>query len=139
MTTMTQTARRLVSTSDDGGFLRLALRLDAAASGALGTLSLVAAPALSDRLGPDAGALRAIGAFLVLYAAGLVLLAALRAIPRTAAWVVVAGILAWAVGTGVAAFTVHDLTALGTAVVLAQAVAVAAFADLQWVGLRRSR
>jgi hypothetical protein len=39
----------------------------------------------------------------------------------------------------VLAFAVHDLTTLGAVVVLAQAVAVAAFADLQWIGLRRAR
>jgi hypothetical protein len=139
MTTMTQSVRTLVSTRDDGSFLRLALRLDAVASGALGIVSLAAAPAESDLLGPGTGALRGIGVFLVAYAAGLVLLAGLRTIPRPAAWTVVVGNLAWAVGTGVLAFAVHDLTTLGTVVVLVQAVAVAAFADLQWVGLRRSR
>lgn len=139
MSVMTQTVRTLVTTRDDGRFLRLALRLDAAASGTLGVVSLVAAPGLSDLLGPGAGALRGIGAFLVAYAAGLVLLAGLRSVPRPAAWAVVAGNAAWAVGTGVIAFAVHDLTAAGTAVVLAQAVAVAVFADLQWVGLRRCR
>ena len=139
MTTMTQSVRTLVSTRDDGRFLRLALRLDAVASGALGVVSLVAAPAMSDLLGPGAGALRGIGAVLVAYAAGLALLAGLRSIPRPAAWTVVVGNLAWAAGTGVLAFAVHDLTTFGSVVVLAQAAAVAAFADLQWVGLRRSR
>jgi len=73
------------------------------------------------------------------YAAGLVLLAGLRSIPRPAAWTVVVGNLAWAAGTTVLAFAVHELTTFGTVVVLAQAAAVAAFADLQWVGLRRTR
>lgn len=139
MTTMTQTVRTLVSTRDDGSFLRLALRLDAVASGALGIVSLAAAPALSDLLGPGDGALRGIGAFLVGYAACLVLLAGLRSVPRAGAWTVVVGNLAWAVGTGVLAFAVHDLTTVGTVVVLAQAAAVLGFADLQVVGLRRSR
>jgi hypothetical protein len=139
MTTLTHTVRTLVSTRDDGQLLRFALRLDAAASGALGVLSVAAAPALADLLGPGAGALRGIGAFLLVYAAGLVLLAGLRSIPRPAAWTVVVGNLAWAAGTTVLAFAVHELTTFGTVVVLAQAAAVAAFADLQWVGLRRTR
>lgn len=139
MTTLTHTVRTLVTTRDDGRFLRLALRLDAAASGALGVVSLVAAPAVSDLLGASPGAFRAVGAFLVVYAAGLAALAGLRTIPRPAAWTVVVGNLAWALATGVLAFAVHDLTTLGTLVVLAQALAVAGFADLQWVGLRRSR
>ena len=139
MTTMTQTVRNLVTTRDDGSFLRLALRLDAAASGALGVLSLAAAPGLSDLLGTGTGALRAIGAFLVGYAAGLVTLAAIRDIPRPGAWTVVVGNVAWAVGTGALAFAVDDLTTVGTVVVLAQAAAVLTFADVQVVGLRRSR
>jgi hypothetical protein len=139
MTTLTHTVRTLVSTRDDGQFLRFALRLDSAASGALGVLSLVAAPALADLFGPGAGALRGIGAFLLVYATGLVLLAGLRSIPRPAAWTVVVGNLAWAAGTAVLAFAVHELTTFGTVVMLAQAAAVAAFADLQWVGLRRNR
>src|SRR5687767_4431563 len=52
MTTITHSVRTLVETRDDGSFLRLALRLDGAASGALGLAALVAAPALSDLLGP---------------------------------------------------------------------------------------
>jgi hypothetical protein len=139
MTTMTHSVRTLVSTRDDGSFLRLALRLDAAASGLLGLVSLAAAPALTDLLGPGTGALRGFGAFLVVYAAGLALLAGLRAVPRPAAWTVVVGNMAWAVGTGVLAFAVPDLTTIGIVVVLAQAAAVLGFVDLQVVGLRRSR
>lgn len=139
MTTMTHSIQTLVGTRDGGRFLRLALRLDAVASGALGAAALVAAPALTDLLGPGSGALRAVGAFLVVYAGGLALLASRRTIAPAAAWTVIVGNLAWALGTGVLAFAVHDLTTAGTVVVLAQAVAVAAFADLQWVGLRRSR
>ena len=139
MSVMTHSVRTLVSTRDDGRFLRLALRIDAAASGTLGVVSLVAAPALADLLGPGAGWLRGLGAFMVGYAAVLVLLSGLRAIPRPAAWTVVVGNVAWALGTGVLAFAVHDLTTIGSVVVVAQAVAVAGFADLQWVGLRRAR
>lgn len=136
---LTQSVRTLVGSRDDGAFLRLALRLDAAASGTLGVVTLAAAPAVSDLLGPAPGALRAVGAFLVVYAASLAVLAGLRSIPRPAAWTVVVGNLAWVVGSGVVAFAAGDLTSLGTAAVLAQATAVAGFADLQWVGLRRSR
>ncbi|MDQ4054934.1 MAG: hypothetical protein M3237_19880, partial [Actinomycetota bacterium] len=136
MTALSHPVRTPVETRDGGRFLRSVLRLDAVASGALGVLGLAAAPAMSDLLGPGAGALRAVGAFLVVYAAGLVALAGLRTIPRPAAWTVVVGNLGWAVGTGVLAFAVHDFTTVGTVVVLAQATAVAGFADLQWVGLR---
>jgi hypothetical protein len=142
MTTMTSnltdTFRSFAAARDEGRFLRLALRLDAAASGALGVLALAAAPALADLLGPGTGALRALGAFLVVYAVGLTLLAALRSIPRPGAWTVVVGNLGWVAASVVAAFAVHDLTTLGTVLVLAQAVAVLTFADLQVVGLSRA-
>lgn len=137
-TNLTDTVRTFAATRDEGRFLRFALRLDAAASGALGLLALAAAPALADLLGPGTGALRALGAFLVVYAAGLALLAGLRVIPRPAARTVVVGNLGWVAASGVAVFAVHDLTTAGTVVVLAQAAAVLSFADLQLLGLRRA-
>ncbi|WP_226363534.1 hypothetical protein [Pseudonocardia abyssalis] len=125
-------------TSD--AFLRLALRIDAAASGALGVLSLAAAPLLVDVLGPPAPVLVGVGAFLVVFAAGLLVLASRRSIPRPAAWTVVLGNAGWVVASVLAVVLGGEaLTGLGVAVVLVQAVAVAVFADLQWLGLRRMR
>jgi hypothetical protein len=61
-------------------------------------------------------------------------------IPTAAAWAVVVGNSAWVLGSIGAAVAGWDtFTALGVAVVLAQAAAVAVFADLQWIGLRRAR
>lgn len=131
---------RIAAVRDGGRLLRFALRLDAAGSGALGLIGLVAAGQLADLLGMMAGALRGTGAFLVGYALALVLIAARSAIPRTAAWIVVIGNTAWVLGSIGAAVAGQDtFTALGVAVVLAQAAAVAVFADLQWIGLRRAR
>lgn len=131
---------RIAAVRDGGRLLRFALRLDAAGSGALGLIGLVAAGQLADPLGMTAGALRGTGAFLVGYALALVLIAARSAIPRTAAWIVVIGNTAWVLGSIGAAVAGQDtFTALGVAVVLAQAAAVAVFADLQWIGLRRAR
>jgi hypothetical protein len=131
---------RIAAVRDGGRLLRFALRLDAAGSGALGLLGLAAATPLADPLGTTVGALRGTGAFLVGYALVLVLLAARPAIPRAAAWAVVIGNTAWVLGSIGAAVAGRDtFTALGVAVVLAQAAAVAVFADLQWLGLRRAR
>jgi hypothetical protein len=131
---------RIAAVRDGGRLLRFALRLDAAGSGALGLIGLVAAAPLADPLGMTAGALRGTGAFLVGYALVLVFLAARPVIPRAAAWTVVLGNTAWVLGSLGAAVAGRDtFTAIGVAVVLAQAAAVAVFADLQWLGLRRAR
>jgi hypothetical protein len=54
-------------------------------------------------------------------------------------WTVVVGNSAWVLGSiGAAVAGADTFTTLGVAVVLAQAAAVAVFADLQWVGLRRA-
>ena len=135
----TAATRTTTRTSDGGRLLRRALRLDAAASGALGVVSLAAAPALVDLLGPPAPVLVGVGAFLVVFAAGLLVLAARPVVPRPAAWTVVLGNAAWVAGSVVATVVAgSSLTGLGVAVVLAQAAAVAVFADLQWLGLRRT-
>ncbi len=52
-----------------GGLLRPALKLDAAASGALGILALVAGTVLDDLLGTPLALLVPVGLFLVVFAA----------------------------------------------------------------------
>ena len=131
---------RIAAVRDGGRLLRIALRLDAAASGALGVLSVAAAAPLAGLLGPTAGMLRGTGAFLIGYALVLALVAARPTIPRPAAWAVVAGNTVWVLGSiGAVVAGLATFTGLGVAVVLAQAAAVAVFADLQWLGLRRAR
>jgi hypothetical protein len=130
----------ITAVRDGGRLLRFALRLDAAASGALGLLAVGAATPLYGLLGPTTGMLRGTGAFLVVYALVLVLVAARPTIPRPAAWAVVIGNCAWVLGSIGAVVAGRDtFTTLGVAMVLAQAAAVAVFADLQWLGLRRAR
>jgi len=129
-TTTTTTARR--------DLLRPVLRLDAAASGALGIAAVAGAGVLDTLLGLPADLLRGVGIFLVVYAVGLVVLAARPRIPRPAVWVVVLGNSAWVLASlGLAVGLWSTMTALGLVVVLAQAGAVAVFADLQYAALRR--
>lgn len=133
------TAPTRTRTSDGGRLLRLALRVDATASGALGVVGVAAAPLLSELLGPPAPLLFGVGVFFVVFALALVVLAARPVIPRPAAWMVVVGNSAWVVASVVATVAGWNaLTAPGVGVVLAQALAVAVFADLQWLGLRRA-
>lgn len=129
-TTTTATVRR--------DMLRPVLRLDAAASGALGIAAAAGAGLLDTLLGLPADLLRGVGVFLVVYAVGLVVLAARPRIPRPAVWVVVLGNSAWVLaGLGLAVGLWSSLTVLGIVVVLAQAGAVTVFADLQYAALRR--
>lgn len=117
--------------------LRSVLGLDAAASGALGVAGLVAAPALSDLLGAPAPAVLGVGAFLTAFAAAPAALAARPVVHRPLARTVVLGNAGWVVASVLVAVLV-PLTTAGVVVVLGQAVAVAAFAGLQALGLRRT-
>jgi hypothetical protein len=127
-------------TTDPQRTLRGVLRLDAVASGALGLAAAAGAAVLDTVIGLSTPLLLGVGLFLVVYATGLVLLAGRPAIPRPAVWVVVLGNSAWVLmSLGLAVGTWSQLTVLGAVVVLAQAAAVAVFADLQWAsGLRRA-
>jgi hypothetical protein len=129
-TAPTTTARR--------DLLRPVLCLDAAASGALGVAATAGAGVLDTLLGLPADLLRGVGIFLVVYAVGLVVLAARPRIPRPAVGVVVLGNFAWVLASlGLAVGLWSTMTVLGIVVVLAQAAAVAVFADLQYAALRR--
>lgn len=128
------------SATDSDGLLRLALRLDAVASGALGLLAVAAAPALDDLLGIEPSVLRPIGIFLVLFAAAVAVIASRPRIGPAAAWTVIGVNALWVIDSvAVVATGWLDLTGLGIAFVLVQAAAVAFFADLQFMGLRRTR
>jgi hypothetical protein len=125
MTTTTALATRLD--------LRAVLRLDALASGALGLAAAAGAGVLDTALGLPSSLLTGVGVFLVVYAAGLVALAGRRTIPRPATWVVVLGNSAWVLASlGLVVGAWDRLTVLGAVIVLAQAAAVAVFADLQY-------
>ena len=124
---------------DRSGLLRLVLKLDAVASGALGALSLAAGPALDDLLGTPLALLVPVGAFLVLWAAALWGLASRARISRTAVLAVIGLNLLYAVDAITVAMTGwFPLSDLGIAFVLAQAAAVALFAAAQLYALRRA-
>lgn len=137
---ITQPGPARTGATDRSGLLRLALKLDAVATGALAVLGLAAAPLLESLLGTPASLLYPIGLFLLVYAAAVGIIGTRPQISRSAAWSVVALNSLWvvaSVATVLAGWL--PLTTLGTATVLLQAVAVLAFADLQYLGLRRAR
>ncbi len=118
--------------------LRLALKLDAAITGANGAAYVLAAPLLQDVLGLPAGALRGIGSFLLVFAATVWFLATRSTISAGAAGAVVALNLLWAVDSvAMAVAGWGSPTTVGTAWVLLQAAVVGGFGSLQWVGIRR--
>lgn len=140
MTTQNLAAADSAVVSGKDRLLRNALRLDAVASGGLGVLALAADSVLKDLLGTPTSLLVPAGAFLVLFALELLLLASLRRISRPAVWATVAVNLLWVFYSVTILVTgAYPLTGLGIAFVIAQAVAVAGFAELQIVGLRRAR
>lgn len=109
-----------------------ALWLDAAVSGAAGVLLTAGAGVLDEPLGIPTPWLLGLGAFLLLFAADVGLLA--RMLPRSRRLVRPLGIgnVGWVLAS-VAAVVVGawELTGLGVAFVLAQAAAVTVFAVLQ--------
>jgi hypothetical protein len=124
----------------DDTLLRVALRIDATASAVLGSAGALAAPALAGPLGVPTGWLVGLGAGLVVWAAGLTWLAARPRVPAGGVWAVLAVNVCWVLDSvAMLAGGWWPLTGLGTIVVVGQAVAVLAVADLEYLGLRRSR
>ena len=118
--------------------LRRLLHVDAATSGAMGPMLLVAAPALAPALGLPAALLREAGIALVPFAALLLWIARAPHPARGATWAVVVANALWVVASVLLlASGVVAPTALGETFVLAQAAVVAARAWLQAAALRR--
>ena len=114
------------------------LLADALVSGATGALMALAAGLLEPVLQVPATLLRIAGLALLPYAAFVAMLARRDVLPRGAVWAVVACNALWAVDCVALLFTGWiDPSVLGVAFVVMQAVVVAAFAELQVVGLRR--
>jgi hypothetical protein len=94
---------------------------------------------MDDLLSTPLALLVPVGAFLVIRAAALWVLASRPQISRTAVWSVIGLNLLYAVGAIVVAMAGwFPLSALGTAFVLTQAAAVALVAAAQFYALRRA-
>ncbi|MEQ8698724.1 MAG: hypothetical protein RLT05_19485 [Bauldia litoralis] len=128
-----------MSASTVSPFLRKALLADAAISGATGLLLALAAGGLADLLGVPAGLPRWAGIALLPFAALLAFLATRERLARPVVWAVIAANLVWAVDSILLLFVGWiEPTVPGVAFIVAQAAVVAVFAELQWLGLRRS-
>ena len=119
--------------------LRYALIADAAATAATGLLLLLANAWFAPLVGMPPAWLSSIGLVLLVYAAAVGYLSTRPAPPPVFVWAVIAATLLWAIDSVLAvALGWIGAAPLGVAFVVAQAVAVLVFADLQYLGLRRS-
>ena len=120
--------------------LRRALLLDAAASGAMGVLFLLAAASLAGLLGLPVALVRYVGAFLIPFAAALLWIATRSNVPAAVIRIIVVGNVLWvAASVFLLVSGVVNPSPLGEAVVLAQAAAVLVFAFLEYAGLTKHR
>lgn len=120
--------------------LRQALIGDALASGATGLLLLTAAAPLAALFGLPEPLLRMAGAVLLPFAAIVGWIGSRTPPPRAAAWAVVACNALWVVESFALLWIGgYAPTMLGIAFVVAQALVVAVFAEMQVFGLRAAR
>jgi hypothetical protein len=118
--------------------LRWALIADAASSAATGVLLAAGADLLAPYLGLPTTLLRPAGVILLPFAALVGYLATRKAVGRPMLWTVIVINALWAVDSLlllVSGFVAPSM--LGIAFVVVQALAVAALAEVQYVGLRR--
>ncbi|GIZ52310.1 hypothetical protein [Noviherbaspirillum aridicola] len=121
-------------------FLRRVLLADAAASAATGLLLAFGADPLEPLLGLPAVLLRTAGYALLPFAALVCLLATRKHIPRAGVWAVIVVNALWVVDSVVLLASGHVTpTVLGQAFVVAQAIVVATFAELEFGAVRRVR
>jgi len=119
-------------------FLRRVLALDSASCGAIGLLLCLGAGPLAGLFGLGERLLFGAGLLLLPLAAFIAWLASRPAPPAAPVWVVIVGNLAWAAESFLLiSMESGRITALGTAFVAAQALAVLAITALEYAGLRR--
>jgi len=119
--------------------LRRALLADAIFSGASAVLLSFGAGALAPLTNLPEPLLRETGLFLILYAALVGWLGTRTAMPKALVKVVIAGNAAWTLASIALLFSGAVTPNIwGEALVAAQAIAVGALAELQYIGLRRS-
>jgi hypothetical protein len=119
-------------------FVRRMLVADAAISGATGLLMLLGGGFLEALLGVPSALLQYAGASLLPFAVAVAWLARRDDISRAGVWAVIAANALWAIDSVGLLFTGWiEPTALGYTFIVFQALVVAGFAELQYVGLKR--
>ncbi|MFQ3458859.1 hypothetical protein PMN64_36860 [Bradyrhizobium sp. UFLA01-814] len=119
--------------------LRRALLADAVFSGVSAIAMVLDAGALASLLGLPEALLRETGLFLIAYTALVGWLGTRISVPKPLVMLVVVGNAAWTLASIALLLSgAVSPNLFGTIVILAQAIATGAFAELQYVGLRRS-
>lgn len=114
--------------------LRVTLRVDAVASGMSGLAFL----GTREFFGLPSALALPTGVFLLVFAAGVWLVASPRTLNTRAVATIIVLNLAWVVASAVVlAAGLLPLTSIGMAYAIVQAVAVAILADLEYMGLRK--
>jgi len=120
-------------------FLRRAILADAIFSGASALLLTFGAAALAPWLSLPDALLRETGLFLIAYAALVGWLGTRQSMPKALVMIVIAGNAAWTIASIALLFSgAVTPNLLGEAAIAIQAIAVGTFAELQYIGLRRS-
>ncbi|MBB6466868.1 hypothetical protein [Aminobacter carboxidus] len=120
-------------------FVRNVLNADALISGAAGILMMLGAPLLSPLLELPAELLFWAGLALVPFVAMLVVIARRPSVSKLMMIDIIAINVVWVIGSfGLLLSGVVAPNALGIAFVAAQALAVAVFAELQFIAIRRA-
>ncbi|KRP97052.1 hypothetical protein AOQ73_21660 [Bradyrhizobium pachyrhizi] len=119
--------------------LRRALLADAVFSGVSAIAIVLDAGALASLLGLPEALLRETGLFLIAYTALVGWLGTRTSVPKPLVMLVVVGNAAWTLASIALLLSgAVSPNLFGTLVILAQAIATGVFAELQYVGLRRS-
>jgi hypothetical protein len=119
--------------------LRRALLADAVFSGIAAVLLTIGAGALTPLLALPETLLRETGLFLIAYTVLVSWLGTRSSLPKLLVMIVIAGNAAWTVGSvGLLFSGAVTPNLLGEIFVAAQAIATGVFAELQYIGLRRS-
>jgi hypothetical protein len=119
--------------------LRRALIADAVFSGVSAVAMALGADTLASLLKLPEGLLNETGLFLIAYTALVGWLGARISVPKPVVMLVVAGNAAWTLASIALLFSgAVAPNLLGTVVIVAQAIATGVFAELQYVGLRKS-
>ena len=121
-------------------FLRRALQADAIFSGTGAVIFSLGAGELAPLFNLPEALLRETGLFLIVYAAFVGWLGTRQSFPRILAGIVVLGNGAWTLASIALLFSgAVTPNLLGEVAIAAQAIATGTLAELQYIGLRRSR
>ncbi|QPP08127.1 hypothetical protein G4Z16_18905 [Streptomyces bathyalis] len=119
------------------GLARLALKLDGVVTGLNGIGYLALATVLDSLLGIETSVQYPIGAFLLVYAIGVLAAGTRPSMNKNALGAVIAVNFLWAVASIVTLFSFLSPTLAGEVWIVLQALVVGLFAGLQYIGLKR--